>query len=97
VCKDKEAEALLLKALKLEDSVNGPESYLTSMRLFELAWLYYDHGRYDKAIQFFQRALDLVTTHDSFVRTRDPIPWQMWSGIMPPRWRTSDVRLMPRR
>jgi len=60
LCKHKEAEELLLDALKLEVEVTGPESGVTSKRLFELARLYYDQGKYDKAAQYYSRAIPIV-------------------------------------
>lgn len=58
LCKNEEAEQLLLDALKLEENVSGPESGNTTMRLFELARFYYDHHRFERSIPFYKRGIE---------------------------------------
>jgi len=57
LCKRKEAEQLLLEALKLEEKVSGPESRITNTRLFELARFYYDYSQFDRSVLFYSRAI----------------------------------------
>ena len=59
-CHFDEAETYFVESLALEESVSGPESALTSMRLFELARLNYDQGRYDKSVGFYRRAIPIA-------------------------------------
>lgn len=59
-CKHEEAEKLLAAALQLEEQTSGPESGLTTMRLFELARLHYDRRQYAASIPYFQRAIPAV-------------------------------------
>lgn len=60
LCKFVEAEKLLREALEIEESVSGPDSGLTSMRLLELGRLHLDRGQVDKAMPYFRRAIRLV-------------------------------------
>ncbi len=71
VCRDKDAEELLLEALKLEEKVSGSESGIATMRIFELARFYYDHRLYDKAIPFYKRGVEAVKNLG--VESDDPI------------------------
>jgi len=71
LCKHKEAEDLLLEALRLEEQVTGPESGVTAKRLFELARFYYDQGKYDDAAKYYSRAIPIVRRLG--VENSDPI------------------------
>lgn len=71
LCMYDEAEQLLLEALQLEEKVTGPDSAVTSMRLFELARLHFDQQHYDQAGQYYARALPIVKKLG--VESRDPI------------------------
>jgi hypothetical protein len=59
-CKFDEAEPLLLESLKLEESASGPDSELTTKRLFELARYYYDQGKFGQSIPYFARGIPAV-------------------------------------
>ena len=65
------AEALLSQALQLEEGASGPDSGLTSMRLFELARLNAAWGRPDEARLYYARAVPIVGNLD--IETSDPI------------------------
>ena len=70
-CKLAEAETLLVESLKLEEKVTGPESEITTMRLFELGRLHYDQGQFDKAVTYYERGLPAVRRLG--VASSDPI------------------------
>jgi len=59
-CDFEQSEKLLIEALKLEEKVTGPSSGITTMRLFELARLNYDQGKYAEAAKYYSRGLPLV-------------------------------------
>ena len=71
VCKLDEAEMLLTESLKMEETLTGPNSGITTMRLFELGRLYLDHGEFAKSIPYFERAVPAVV--DLGVEKSDPI------------------------
>jgi tetratricopeptide (TPR) repeat protein len=71
LCKFDEAEPLLLESLALEEKVTGPESGITTKRLFELARFYYDRGQFEKSIPYFARGIPAVEKLG--VETSDPI------------------------
>ena len=71
LCKKVEAEKLLLEALALEEKASGPKSPVITMRLFELARFYYDHGQYEKAEPYFARAIPMVKLYG--IEQSDPI------------------------
>jgi hypothetical protein len=71
LCKRKEAEHLLLEALKLEEKESGPESKITNMRLFELARFYYDYSQFDRAVLFYSRAIPAAKKNG--IDSDDPI------------------------
>jgi tetratricopeptide (TPR) repeat protein len=56
-CDFAEAEKLLHDALDRELKISGPESGNTSKRLFELARLNYDQGKYVQAAEFYEKAI----------------------------------------
>lgn len=60
LCKPDEAQALLLEALHLEEKVTGAQSGVTTMRVFELARLSFDHQEYEKAASYFARGIPAV-------------------------------------
>ena len=60
LCKFSEAEPLLLESLNLEESATGPESAITTKRLFELARLYSDRGMYAQSLPYFARGIPAV-------------------------------------
>jgi tetratricopeptide (TPR) repeat protein len=59
-CKFDEAEPLLLESLKLEETVTGPESAITSKRIFELARFYSDREMYARSLPYFSRGIPLL-------------------------------------
>lgn len=71
LCKYDEAEQLLAEALKIEEKVTGPESGITTMRLFELAHLHFDRERYAASLSYFSRAIPVVKKLG--VESSDPI------------------------
>ncbi len=71
LCKDQEAEKLLLDSLALEEKVTGPESTIITKRLFELARFYYDHAQYEKSEPYYARAISMVKKYG--VEKSDPI------------------------
>ena len=71
LCKYDEAEKLLLEALRLEEQESGPESGLTSMRLFELARLSAARDRFEEANRYYLRAIPIVRKLD--IESADPI------------------------
>lgn len=56
-CKYGDAKAHLLDALQREERFSGPESSLTTKRLFELARLSYDRGEYADAAIYYGRGI----------------------------------------
>ena len=70
-CKFAEAETLLAGALKLEEAVSGPDSGITTMRLFELARLNYDQERFEQAVPYYARGI--VAVRKLGMETGDPI------------------------
>ena len=71
LCKYGEAESLLLEALQLEEKVTGPESAVTSMRVFELARLSFDRQQFEKAVIYYSRGIPLVRKLGA--ENKDPI------------------------
>ncbi|MDX2253313.1 MAG: tetratricopeptide repeat protein [Nitrospira sp.] len=71
LCKYDEAEHLLAEALELEEKVTGPDSGITTMRLFELARLHFDRERYAASLPYFSRAIPVVRKLG--VESSDPI------------------------
>jgi tetratricopeptide (TPR) repeat protein len=71
LCKFEEAEPLLLEALKLEETVSGPEGGIITKRLFELARFYSDRGYYPQSIPYFARGIPAVAKLD--IELSDPI------------------------
>jgi hypothetical protein len=71
LCKFDEAEPLLVESLTLEEKVTGPESAITTKRLFELARFYYDRGQFEKSVPYFARGIPAVEKLG--VGTSDPI------------------------
>jgi tetratricopeptide (TPR) repeat protein len=70
-CHLDEAEQMLLQALEIEKSVSGPESGIYSMRLFELARLYYDKGQFEKSAEYYSQGIPVVEKLG--IETSDPI------------------------
>jgi tetratricopeptide (TPR) repeat protein len=60
LCKNEEAEKLLINSLNLEEKVSPPQNGILTKRLFELARFYYDTGRYDQSVPYFARAIPMV-------------------------------------
>ncbi|HEX6843158.1 MAG TPA: tetratricopeptide repeat protein [Stellaceae bacterium] len=56
-CNYADAKAHLLDALHREERLSGPESSLTTKRLFELARLSYDRGEYADAAIYYGRGI----------------------------------------
>jgi len=71
LCKYNESQQLLTEALKLEEKVTGPDSGITTMRLFELARLYFDREQYEKSLPYFARGIPAVKKLG--IETSDPI------------------------
>lgn len=71
LCKYDESQQLLTEALKLEEKVTGPDSGITTMRLFELARLHFDREQYEASLPYFARGIPTVRKLD--VETSDPI------------------------
>lgn len=71
LCKYDESLRLLTEALKLEEKVTGPDSGITTMRLFELARLHFDREQYEASIPYFERGIPAV--RKLAVETSDPI------------------------
>ncbi len=71
LCKDQEAEKLLLDSLALEEKVTGPKSPIITKRLFELARFYYDHAQYKKSKPYYARAIPMVKEYG--IEQSDPI------------------------
>ncbi|MBI5890572.1 MAG: tetratricopeptide repeat protein [Nitrosomonadales bacterium] len=71
LCKYDDAEKLLLSSLTLEEKITGPESSITTMRLFELARLNFDRGQYGAALPYFGRGIPAVKKLG--IETSDPI------------------------
>ena len=71
LCKYDDAEKLLVDALQLEERVTGPDSGLTSMRLFELARLHLDRRQYAASLPYFARGIPVVKKLG--VESSDPI------------------------
>jgi hypothetical protein len=71
LCKFNEAEPLLLESLKLEEGVTGPDSGITTKRLFELARFYFDRGMNAQSLPYFARGIPAVPRLG--VESSDPI------------------------
>lgn len=71
LCKFEEAEKLLTDALQLEEKVSGPDSGITTMRIFELGRLHFDRGEFGKAATYFERGIPAVAKLG--VEQSDPI------------------------
>jgi len=59
-CHLDDAEKYLLEALELEKGVTGPESGISSMRMFELARLYFDQGNYANSAEYYSLGVPIV-------------------------------------
>ncbi len=59
-CHLDDAEKYLLEALELEKGVTGPESGISSMRMFELARLYFDQGNYASSAKYYSLGVPIV-------------------------------------
>jgi len=70
-CHLDEAEKYLQDSLELEKTVTGPESGITSMRIFELARLNYDRKRYSRSSQFYEMGLPILEKLE--MEKKDPI------------------------
>ncbi|MCZ8253026.1 MAG: tetratricopeptide repeat protein [Hylemonella sp.] len=71
LCKYDESQQLLTEALKLEEKVTGPDSSITTMRLFELARLHFDREQYEASLPYFARGVPAIRKLG--VETSDPI------------------------
>lgn len=71
LCKDEEAEKLLLESLVLEEKITGPKSPIITKRLFELARFYYDHAQYLKSEPYYSRAISMVREYS--IEKSDPV------------------------
>lgn len=71
LCDFEHAHRSLEGALELEEQAEGPDGGLTSMRLYELARLCFDHQKYAEAARWYDRAIPL-TRKAGFERS-DPI------------------------
>jgi tetratricopeptide (TPR) repeat protein len=59
-CHLADAEKYLLEALDMERTITGPESGVSTKRLFELARLYFDQGEYEKSVDYYAKAVPAV-------------------------------------
>ena len=59
-CHFEEAEKYLLEALNMEKNITGPESGVSTKRVFELARLYFDQGQYAKSAVYYANGIPLV-------------------------------------
>lgn len=59
-CHLDDAEKYLLEVLELEKGVTGPESGVSSMRVFELVRFYFDQGNFSESAQYFSQGLPIV-------------------------------------
>lgn len=59
-CHLDEAEKHLLDALEMEKSVTGPESGISTKRLFELARFYFDQAQFEKSATYYARGIPAV-------------------------------------
>ena len=71
LCQFSEAEKYLTEAASLEREISGGKGIHLSQDYFELARLYYDYGKFDKAVPFFQKAIPLA--EELRVASSDPI------------------------
>lgn len=71
LCQFNEAEKYLIEAATLEGEISGGKGIHLSQDYFELARLYYDYGKYDKAVPYFQEATALA--EELGVSSSDPI------------------------
>jgi tetratricopeptide (TPR) repeat protein len=71
LCKYDDADGLLRESLALEETVTGKDSSITTMRLFELARLNLDRGKYAASLQYFERGIPAVKRLG--LATTDPI------------------------
>jgi tetratricopeptide (TPR) repeat protein len=60
LCTYDDGEKLLLESLALEEKVTGPESGITTKRLFELARFYFDRGQFSASLPYFGGGLPAV-------------------------------------
>ena len=70
-CQYEESERTLREALEIEKGVTGPNSGITSMRLFELARLNHDNGKFDKSVTYFEDGIPIV--ENLGIEQTDPI------------------------
>jgi|SRR5581483_788896 len=59
-CRLDVAEKYLLESLNMEAAVSGPDSGVSTKRLFELARFYFDQAQYDKAASYYKDGLPRV-------------------------------------
>lgn len=71
LCQFSEAEKYLIEAASLESEISGGKGIHLSQDYFELARLYYDYGKFDKAVPYFQKAIPLA--EELRVASSDPI------------------------
>lgn len=71
LCKFDEAQPLLVEALKIEESVSGPEGEIMTKRLFELARFHSDRGQYSDSVPYFARGIPAVKKLN--IEASDPI------------------------
>ncbi len=71
LCQFSEAEKYLLEAANLESEISGGKGIHLSQDYFELARLYYDYGKFDKSVPYFQKAVPLA--EELRVASSDPI------------------------
>jgi len=71
LCQFSEAEKYLIEAASLESEISGGKGIRLSQDYFELARLYYDYGKFDKAVPYFQKAIPLA--EELGVASSDPI------------------------
>ncbi len=70
-CRLDVAEKHLLESLEMERSVTGPDSSISTKRIFELARFYYDQANYAKAAAYYEQGIPKVVVLG--IEETDPI------------------------
>jgi len=71
LCKNSEAEKLLLEAVELEQTANGSESSTITKYFLELARFYFDNGMYESSAPYYSRGISMTRKYGA--EEDDPI------------------------
>ena len=71
LCEFDEAEAMLSKALELEQDLKGFESEAIEKYALELAMFYHDNGMFEKSAPYYERGISVAIKFGA--RENDPI------------------------